>query len=35
MATSANWTVVMDDKLVIKQTGDAAGNGYVASYSCC
>ena len=29
MATSANWTVVMDDKLVIKQTGDAAGNGYV------
>ncbi len=28
MATNAQWTVVMEDKLVIKQTGDAAGNGY-------
>jgi|TARA_R100001510_G_scaffold52077_1_gene52497 hypothetical protein len=29
MATNANWTVVFDDKLIIKQTGDAAGTGYV------
>ena len=28
MATNANWTVVFDDKLVIKQSGDAAGTGY-------
>tara|TARA_Y100000004_G_scaffold107827_1_gene120936 strand:+ start:467 stop:844 length:378 start_codon:yes stop_codon:yes gene_type:complete len=28
MATNAQWTVVFDDKLVIKQTGDAAGTGY-------
>ena len=25
MATSANWTVIFEDKLVIKQSGDAAG----------
>ena len=28
MATNAQWTVVFDDKLVIKQSGDAAGTGY-------
>jgi hypothetical protein len=28
MATNAAWTVVFDDKLVIKQSGDAAGTGY-------
>ena len=25
MATNATWTVIFDDKLVIKQSGDAAG----------
>jgi len=29
MATNADWTVVFDDKVVIKQSGDAAGTGYV------
>ncbi len=29
MATNANWTVVMDDKIIIKQTGDAANTAYV------
>ena len=28
MATNATWTVVFDDKVVIKQSGDAAGTGY-------
>ena len=28
MATNANWTVVFEDKLIIKQSGDAAGTGY-------
>jgi len=28
MATNADWTVVFEDKLIIKQTGDAAGTGY-------
>jgi len=28
MATNATWTVVFEDKLVIKQSGDGAGNGY-------
>jgi len=28
MATNATWTVVFDDKLVIKQSGDAAGTSY-------
>ena len=28
MATNANWTVIFDDKKVIKQSGDGAGNGY-------
>jgi len=28
MATNAQWTVVLEDKLVIKQSGDAAGTGY-------
>ena len=28
MATSANWTVVFEDKIIIKQSGDAAGTGY-------
>ena len=29
MATNSNWTVIFDDKLIIKQTGDSAGTGYV------
>jgi hypothetical protein len=29
MATNSNWTVVFDDKLIIKQKGDQAGTGYV------
>jgi hypothetical protein len=29
MATNSNWTVVFDDKLIIKQKGDAAGQAYV------
>ena len=28
METNAQWTVVFEDKLVIKQSGDAAGTGY-------
>jgi|TARA_R100000988_G_scaffold49543_1_gene24168 hypothetical protein len=28
MATNATWTVVLEDKLVIKQSGDGAGNAY-------
>ena len=28
MATSAIWTVVFDDKVIIKQSGDAAGTSY-------
>ena len=28
MATNADWTVIMDDKLIMKQTGDAAGTPY-------
>jgi len=28
MATNAAWTVVLEDKLIIKQSGDGAGNGY-------
>jgi alpha-L-fucosidase len=28
MATNSNWTVVFDDKLIIKQKGDAAGTSY-------
>jgi hypothetical protein len=28
MATNSNWTVVFEDKLVLKQKGDAAGQGY-------
>lgn len=28
MATNANWTVVFDDKSIMKQTGDAAGTMY-------
>jgi hypothetical protein len=28
MATNSNWTVVFDDKLIIKQKGDAAEIGY-------
>jgi hypothetical protein len=31
MATNSNWTVVFDDKLIIKQKGDAAETGYVIS----
>ena len=28
MATSATWTVVFADKIIIKQSGDGAGNAY-------
>ena len=28
MATNSSWTVVFDDKLVIKQSGDASGTAY-------
>jgi hypothetical protein len=28
MATNATWTVVFEDKLIIKQSGDAAGTSY-------
>ena len=28
MATNADWTVVFDDKKIIKQSGDAAGTAY-------
>jgi hypothetical protein len=31
MATNAQWTVVFDDKRIIKQSGDAAGNAYTIS----
>ena len=31
MATNASWTVVLEDKLVIKQSGDGAGNAYTIS----
>ena len=29
MATNATWTVIFEDKLVIKQSGDAAGTAYM------
>ena len=28
MANNANWTIVMDDKVIIKKSGDGAGNAY-------
>jgi hypothetical protein len=28
MATNANWTIVFEDKLIIKQSGDGAGTSY-------
>tara|TARA_R110000824_G_scaffold98723_1_gene235409 strand:+ start:477 stop:845 length:369 start_codon:yes stop_codon:yes gene_type:complete len=28
MATNGNWTIVFEDKIIIKQSGDAAGTGY-------
>ena len=28
MATNSDWTVVFEDKLIIKQQGDSAGTGY-------
>ena len=31
MATNANWTIVFEDKMIIKQSGDAAGTGYTIS----
>ena len=31
MATNATWTVVFEDKIVIKQSGDAAGTAYTIS----
>ena len=31
MATNATWTLVFDDKMIIKQSGDAAGTSYVIS----
>ena len=29
MATNATWTIVFEDKMIIKQSGDAAGTSYV------
>jgi hypothetical protein len=31
MATNANWTIVFEDKMIIKQSGDAAGTPYIIS----
>tara|TARA_B110000503_G_C6762408_1_gene256001 strand:- start:94 stop:465 length:372 start_codon:yes stop_codon:yes gene_type:complete len=31
MATNSNWTVVFDDKMIIKQKGDGAGTSYTIS----
>tara|TARA_R110000765_G_scaffold6948_1_gene22690 strand:+ start:383 stop:781 length:399 start_codon:yes stop_codon:yes gene_type:complete len=31
MATNANWTIVFDDKKIIKQSGDAAGTSHTIS----
>ena len=31
MATNANWTITFDDKIIIKQSGDAAGTVYTIS----
>ena len=31
MATNANWTIVFEDKMIIKQSGDAAGTSYTIS----
>jgi|TARA_R110000772_G_scaffold6594_1_gene23103 hypothetical protein len=31
MATNANWTIVFEDKMIIKQLGDAAGTSYIIS----
>jgi hypothetical protein len=31
MATNATWTVIFEDKTIIKQSGDAAGTSYVIS----
>ena len=28
MATNANWTIIIEDKKIIKNTGDGAGNSY-------
>lgn len=28
MATNANWTIIFEDKIIIKQSGDAAGTSY-------
>ena len=28
MATNANWTIVFEDRLIIKQSGDGAGTGH-------
>ena len=29
MATNSNWTVVFDDKMIIKQKGDGAGTSFI------
>jgi hypothetical protein len=31
MATNANWTVIFNDKMIVKQSGDAAGTSYTIS----
>jgi hypothetical protein len=31
MASNGNWTIVFEDKMIIKQSGDAAGTGYTIS----
>ena len=29
MATNSNWTVVFNDRIIIKKSGDASGTGYI------
>ena len=29
MATNSDWTVILEDKKIIKQSGDGAGNAYI------
>ena len=31
MTTNANWTIIFEDKMIVKQSGDAAGNAYTIS----
>ena len=31
MATNANWTIIFEDKIITKQSGDAANTSYIIS----